>query len=218
MAAHATSRICSLGAAAARTPLHRALLPTKGANYSTTSRTLQRAVPCTRASPVFHKAAHLPSVASRLSITRAASTSADTTTPSNSTSTVTTAAPAQPTQTQSQTPSPTTLTWNEFLKLRRTRRYVNLAASMVSGVGSVAAATPVFVEYEVDTLGAQMTGLDPMFVVGGSLAAVGVVGWLMGPFLGTAFFKVWKSSVATEFAMVCLLCERVFLIGTVFGG
>lgn len=41
-----------------------------------------------------------------------------------------------------------------------------------------------------------------MYVIGGSLMGIGVVGWLMGPFLGTAVFRAWKSGVAGEFARV----------------
>lgn len=86
---------------------------------------------------------------------------------------------------------------------------MNLVASIFSGAGSIAVATPLIAEYEIESIGAQITGLDPMFVIGGSLMAVGGVGWLMGPFLGTAFFKIWKSSVATEFARVSwsISCE-----------
>lgn len=95
------------------------------------------------------------------------------------------------------------LTWDEFLKLRRTRRFINLGASVFSGLGSIVVAAPIMAEYEIENIGAQMTGMDPVFVLGGSLATVGAVGWLMGPFLGTAVFKLWKSSVTVEFARVC---------------
>lgn len=108
---------------------------------------------------------------------------------------------AAPAATSARTTSPS-LTWNEFLKLRKTRRYVNLVASILAGLGSIAIATPLIAEYEIEDIGVQLTGLDPMFVIGGSLMAVGAVGWLLGPFLGNAFFKVWKSSIAREFAQV----------------
>lgn len=109
-------------------------------------------------------------------------------------------ASSAPTQSQ----PPPQLTWNEFLKLRRTRRFINLGSSALSGVASIAVAVPVFAESEIENIGAQITGLDPTFVIGGSLMGVGAVGWLLGPFLGTAFFNIWKGSVRKEFARVCL--------------
>ncbi|CAD0111632.1 unnamed protein product [Aureobasidium uvarum] len=107
------------------------------------------------------------------------------------------AASTSTTSSQSQTPQ---LTWDEFLKLRRTRRFINLGSSALSGAASVAVAVPAFAEFEIENIGAQMTGLDPMFIIGGSLMGVGAVGWLLGPFLGTAFFNIWKGSLRKEFA------------------
>lgn len=134
---------------------------------------------------IFHSAQRSQALSSALVLSRHASSAASTST----------------TSTQSQTPQ---LTWDEFLKLRRTRRFINLGSSALSGAASVAVAVPAFAEFEIENIGAQMTGLDPMFIIGGSLMGVGAVGWLLGPFLGTAFFNVWKGSVRKEFARVRL--------------
>lgn len=182
-----SSRAYCLGRVALRPTTLTTVTPTKRADYSTFYQTSQRSGASIRPPSLAQQTPLLSSCTKGLQMIRAASTSTNTSTP----------APASASQ-----PTQTTLTWNEFLKLRRTRRYVNLGASIFSGVGTIAVATPLIAEYEIETIGAQLTGLDPMFVIGGSLMAVGGVGWLMGPFLGTAFFKVWKSSVATEFARV----------------
>jgi import inner membrane translocase subunit TIM23 len=71
-------------------------------------------------------------------------------------------------------------------------------------MASIGVAVPAFAEFEIENIGAQMTGLDPMFIIGGSLMGVGAVGWLLGPFLGTTFFNIWKGSVRKEFARVCM--------------
>ncbi|THY48791.1 Pam17-domain-containing protein [Aureobasidium pullulans] len=130
---------------------------------------------------VFHAAQRPQALSSALVFSRHASSAASTSS----------------TPTQSQTPQ---LSWDEFLKLRRSRRFINLGSSALSGAASVAIAVPAFAEFEIENIGAQMTGLDPMFVIGGSLMGVGAVGWLLGPFLGTAFFNIWKGSVRKEFA------------------
>lgn len=189
MASKVTSTAACLGKAAFRTTPQRIHLPLQSSTY-TTCRTIQCGVSAQRPTIVQQKQ-HLPTLTKALSA-RNASTSTSTSTSQNTS-----------------TAAQTTLTWDEFLKLRRTRRYVNLVASIFSGAGSIAVATPLIAEYEIESIGAQITGLDPMFVIGGSLMAVGGVGWLMGPFLGTAFFKIWKSSVATEFARVSwsISCE-----------
>lgn len=132
---------------------------------------------------VFHGAQRSQALSSALVLSRHASSAASPST----------------TSTQAQTPQ---LTWDEFLKLRRTRRFINLGSSALSGAASIAVAVPAFAEFEIENIGAQMTGLDPMFIIGGSLMGVGAVGWLLGPFLGTAFFNVWKGSVRKEFARV----------------
>ncbi|KEQ75799.1 mitochondrial import protein Pam17 [Aureobasidium namibiae CBS 147.97] len=135
---------------------------------------------------VFHATRPSPALSSALVLSRHASSAASTST----------------TPTQSQTPQ---LTWDEFLKLRRTRRFINLGSSALSGAASIGVAVPAFAEFEIENIGAQMTGLDPMFIIGGSLMGVGAVGWLLGPFLGTTFFNIWKGSLGTYLLTACQL-------------
>lgn len=189
MAAPTSSGLCCLSRATLKPSNLGLLAPSNAVKYTTTTK---RTVSSTRPSAFSTRAPQLASFShpSKAILARYASTST-----SASSSTPAAASTSQTAQ--------STLTWNEFLKLRRTRRYVNLGASIFSGAGSIVAATPLIAEFEIEHIGAQLTGLDPMFVIGGSLMGIGGVGWLMGPFLGTAIFKVWKSSVATEFVRVC---------------
>lgn len=175
---------CSLPSASPFQPpiTHRAMAATK---MQTPLSLLRASAPLGRSvhTSISHSAQRSQALSSALVLSRHASSAASTST----------------TSTQSQTPQ---LTWDEFLKLRRTRRFINLGSSALSGAASVAVAVPAFAEFEIENIGAQMTGLDPMFIIGGSLMGVGAVGWLLGPFLGTAFFNVWKGSVRKEFARV----------------
>ncbi|PNS17817.1 hypothetical protein CAC42_3212 [Sphaceloma murrayae] len=80
------------------------------------------------------------------------------------------------------------LTWNDFLKMRRKRRYVNLATSVGTAVGSIGVTVPLALQYEVDNQIASITGLDPFIALGLTITAVGGAGWLLGPFVGNAAF------------------------------
>lgn len=99
------------------------------------------------------------------------------------------------------TPS-TQLTWDEFLKLRKTRRYISLVSSIGTAVGSTAIAVPIMAQYEVENQIAALTGLDPFIGIGLTITAIGGVGWLLGPFVGNTAFGIWKSSLRGEIARV----------------
>lgn len=101
--------------------------------------------------------------------------------------------------TQAQTPQ---LTWNDFLKMRRTRRYVNLFTSVGTAVGSVAVTAPLALQYEVDNQIASVTGLDPFIALGLTITAVGGFGWLMGPFVGNARFLLYNRRIKDSIAKV----------------
>jgi len=50
---------------------------------------------------------------------------------------------------------------------------------------------PVLAQQDIDSWGAQMSGLDPMIVLGISTFAVAGVGWLAGPSIGNQLFGFW---------------------------
>jgi import inner membrane translocase subunit TIM23 len=95
------------------------------------------------------------------------------------------------------------LTWNRFLALRKTRRRISLVASIISASGAIAVGIVVLSTQDVDSMGAQMLGLDPIIVLGLSTVACGLVGWLIGPFFGNAFFNVWHKRLRGQIALVC---------------
>ncbi|KAK3488472.1 Presequence translocated-associated motor subunit pam-17, mitochondrial [Neurospora crassa] len=84
------------------------------------------------------------------------------------------------------------LDWNTFFKLRKTRRRVQLAFSVImtlitSGAGGAVLSTGV-----ADAMVAQVP-LEPMFAVGLMTASFGALGWLMGPAMGGMVFNALKS-------------------------
>ena len=92
--------------------------------------------------------------------------------------------------------------WDEFLLLRRRRRYVNLFASVGTAVGAVAATVPVAMSYELEDKIASATGLDPFIAFGLMITAVGGFGWLMGPFVGNAGFLLANRRIRADIASV----------------
>ncbi|PYI03837.1 presequence translocated-associated motor subunit pam17 [Aspergillus sclerotiicarbonarius CBS 121057] len=80
------------------------------------------------------------------------------------------------------------LDWNSFFKLRASRRRYSLASSILSSLATTVIGVQVLSSQDLESLGAQVMGLDPFIVLGMATAACGAAGWLMGPFVGNA---VW---------------------------
>ncbi|MCJ1354042.1 MAG: TIM23 complex component [Icmadophila ericetorum] len=100
----------------------------------------------------------------------------------------------------SQSQSPQTLTWNRFLALRRTRRHFNLFSSISTSLVTTSAGMAILTQQDIDKLGTQIFGLDPIAVLGLATLACGGVGWLLGPFWGGAVFRWWYRGVGGEMA------------------
>jgi len=92
-------------------------------------------------------------------------------------------------------PNPSTpenvLTWDRFFDLRRKRRYINLVASVATAFTSVVVLGPVVAQQDLDSWGAQVSGLDPFIVLGLSGVIIAGAGWLCGPTIGSGMFSIW---------------------------
>lgn len=80
------------------------------------------------------------------------------------------------------------LDWNTFFKLRTSRRRYGLVSSIITSIASTAVGVQILSTQDLESLGAQVMGLDPFVVLGLATAACGAVGWLAGPFLGNAIW------------------------------
>ena len=99
-------------------------------------------------------------------------------------------------------PNESKLDWNSFFKLRATRRRYSVASSVLTS-----AATTVFgVQYlstqDIESLGAQVMGLDPIVVLGLSTMACGAAGWLLGPFVGNGLWSLVNRKYTAAFIRV----------------
>ncbi|OOQ91540.1 Presequence translocated-associated motor subunit pam17, mitochondrial [Penicillium brasilianum] len=94
------------------------------------------------------------------------------------------------------------LDWDSFFKLRASRRRYSLASSIVSSLVSTTAGVQILSAQDLESLGAQVMGLDPFVVLGMATAACGAAGWLVGPAVGNGVwglvYRRYKPSVATK--------------------
>ncbi|KIW03291.1 uncharacterized protein PV09_05504 [Verruconis gallopava] len=89
------------------------------------------------------------------------------------------------------------LTWNRFLELRKTRRRISLVASIICAAGGAAIGITVLSTSDFDIM---QFGIDPTFVIGGAFIGSALLGWLMGPFFGTAAFNLTYRSLTPQIA------------------
>ncbi|OJJ45874.1 hypothetical protein ASPZODRAFT_69013 [Penicilliopsis zonata CBS 506.65] len=92
------------------------------------------------------------------------------------------------------------LDWNSFFRLRTSRRRYSLASSILASLVSTSVGMQVLSTQDLESLGAQVMGLDPFVVLGLATAACGAVGWLAGPFLGNGLWSLVHRRFQTSFA------------------
>lgn len=97
-------------------------------------------------------------------------------------------------------PSASSLTWNDYLALRRSRRHYNLASSVSTAACTTYGGLYVLNSY-FDQL-ATLTGFDPLIILAlGGVSSAGA-GWLSGPILGSAVFRMFHRKVQGEMVVV----------------
>ena len=172
MASVAGQRISSLPSKASTSRI--ALTKPRRSAFSTTSRVARQAqLPATAQRPCI--VARMPprplTPTSTVALRHASSTSS-------------------PTSSQTEVPSDI-LTWDRFFDLRKKRRYLNLGSSVVTAAGAIGIFGPMIAQQDLDGWAAQISGIDPIFVLGLTTFAVAAGGWLCGPSLGNSGFKIW---------------------------
>jgi len=75
------------------------------------------------------------------------------------------------------------LSWDEFLRLRRQRRFSGVIASIPSSMLGIYAGVQYFGSGEIDPT-QTILGFDPILMNAAFVLGCGVLGWLIGPTLG----------------------------------
>jgi import inner membrane translocase subunit TIM23 len=102
------------------------------------------------------------------------------------------------------------LDWNTFFKLRTSRRRYSLVSSILASFASTAVGVQILSAQDIDTLGAQVMGLDPFIVLGLATAACGALGWLAGPVLGNTAWGLVNRRFRAGVAVVRILPVYTF--------
>ncbi|KAI4160583.1 MAG: hypothetical protein LQ342_005604 [Letrouitia transgressa] len=110
-------------------------------------------------------------------------------------------------QPQPQSPPQQPLTWNAYLTLRRLRRRYSLFASLLTTTLTTTAGLTLLsstASFErLSTLFGTTSGFDPIIAVAISTVTAAGIGWLAGPFVGEAVFRLvyrrqWATMAAKE--------------------
>ncbi|KAF1981857.1 Pam17-domain-containing protein [Aulographum hederae CBS 113979] len=166
------------------------------ANFSTTTTLVRRpqAASATSSRPSQCRKSSLqdPNVRCVYSTSITAPSSRRAASTTTSTTTTTTTTPTSSTTSPSDSPD-AVLTWNRFLALRKTRRRISLAASILSSIGFTFLGATVITNYDLDAWAKQTFGLDEIVSTGMMCVGFMGVGWLVGPVFGGAVFRVgWR--------------------------
>ncbi|KAI9884164.1 MAG: hypothetical protein M1823_004053 [Watsoniomyces obsoletus] len=80
------------------------------------------------------------------------------------------------------------LDWNTFFRLRKVRRRYDVVSSVFTSAGGLYIGFYILSNYNLDTSGGNVFGLDPFVFLGLGTVAFGALGWLVGPSAGNAVF------------------------------
>lgn len=101
-----------------------------------------------------------------------------------------------------QSPSNLVLDWNNFFRLRTSRRRYSLASSIVCSIG-VTGAMFVFLSTQPEMADevTKLIPLDPVVSMGILTFAATFAGWLIGPIFGNTIWKLLHRSGLSEFTL-----------------
>ncbi|KDN49896.1 mitochondrial import protein Pam17 [Tilletiaria anomala UBC 951] len=85
------------------------------------------------------------------------------------------------------------LSWDEYLKLRRSRRLAGMVTTIPTTALAAAGSGAFFLTQELDPTNA-IAGIDPVYVSFAAVLAFTGVGWLIGPTLGSSLWTMMHSS------------------------
>ncbi|KAI9662208.1 MAG: TIM23 complex component [Trizodia sp. TS-e1964] len=94
------------------------------------------------------------------------------------------------------------LDWNNFFKLRKSRRRFNVVASVGTSAATTLLGVSILSRQDLESFGANtFFGMDPFILLGLATAGFGTVGWLAGPIFGSLAFKMGNKRISGEMAV-----------------
>ncbi|EGW31334.1 uncharacterized protein SPAPADRAFT_61905 [Spathaspora passalidarum NRRL Y-27907] len=96
------------------------------------------------------------------------------------------------------TKAPGEFTWVDYFQLKKQNSRLNMFSGAVTGVLGSALTLGYLGNIEID-VEKPIFGFDPLMVMGGTVILGGLVGYLVGPFMGSAVFKMMHRSKMAQF-------------------
>ncbi|KAL6450616.1 PAM17 Presequence translocated-associated motor subunit PAM17 [Candida maltosa Xu316] len=92
------------------------------------------------------------------------------------------------------------LTWVDYFQLKKQNNRLNTIAGVFTGIGGSFITLTYLGNIEID-VEKPIMGFDPLMVMGGAVMLGGLVGYLLGPFLGSYVFRLSNKAKLTEFEL-----------------
>ncbi|RLV93788.1 Presequence translocated-associated motor subunit PAM17 mitochondrial [Spathaspora sp. JA1] len=89
-------------------------------------------------------------------------------------------------------------TWVEYFELKKKNSRLNMLSGVITGVAGSVVTLGYLGNIEID-VEKPIMGFDPLMVMGGAVILGGLAGYLIGPFMGSAVFKMFNRSKLTQF-------------------
>ncbi|KAG7664749.1 PAM17 [[Candida] subhashii] len=90
------------------------------------------------------------------------------------------------------------MSWVDYFTLKKSNNRFNTIAGIITGFGGSALTLTYLGNIEID-VEKPIMGFDPLMVMGGGVILGGLVGYLIGPFMGTSVFKVLHKSKIAQY-------------------
>lgn len=94
----------------------------------------------------------------------------------------------------------TNMTWVDYFILKKLNNRINTIAGIITGLGGSALTLTYLGNIEID-VEKPIMGFDPLMVMGGGVILGGLVGYLVGPFMGTSVFRVLNKSKMAQYEL-----------------
>lgn len=92
------------------------------------------------------------------------------------------------------------LTWVDYFQLKKQNNRINTIAGVFTGLGGAFITLSYLGNIEID-VEKPIMGFDPLMVMGGAVILGGLVGFLVGPFIGSSIFRLTNRAQLKQFEL-----------------
>ncbi|KAI3405638.2 PAM17 [Candida oxycetoniae] len=90
------------------------------------------------------------------------------------------------------------LSWVEYFQLKKQNSRINFVSGIFTGIGGSLLTLSYLGNIEID-VEKPILGFDPIMMMGGAVIVGGLLGYLVGPFIGSFVFRLKNKSSLKEF-------------------